>query len=403
MAGNSDRASASSARPDTPRPDTPRPDTRRRDNLAAVLRLLHEGRAATRAELTRHTGLNRSTIAALVAELEQRGLVIEGDPETTSRVGRPSPSVALHPGPVALAINPELDAVVLATVRLGARVERRIRVAVDHPVSPDEVAAITADALPEFELTGRRLVGVGVALPGLVRAADSLVRWAPHLGWTDAALAPRIANAVGAPVSIANDASLGALAESRFGAGRDVPELVYLNGGASGIGGGIVVGGAPLGGMAGFAGEFGHTRTGLADPADRVTAAGMLEDEVSRARLLRLLGAADADEREFDRLLLARVGTEAPLAAEVARQRRVLAAAIGTATAVLDPELVVLGGFLATILRADAAELERLVRAASVPLLTERVRIRPAELGADRLLIGAAELAFARLLDDPAS
>lgn len=384
-----------------------RADGRRRENLSAVLRLLHEARAATRAELTRLTGLNRSTVAALVAELEQRGLVVEGDPGATRRVGRPSPSVALHPGPIALAVNPELDAVVVATVRLGARLERRVRVAVDHPVSPEEVAGIVTGVLPEFELAERRLVGVGVALPGLVRASDGLVRWAPHLGWTDADLAPLVAEAVGAavngrvPVAIANDASLGALAESRFGSGRGVRDLVYLNGGASGIGGGVVVGGVPLGGTGGFAGEFGHTRPGLVDPADRLSADGMLEDEVSRTRLLRLLGLSDAEETEFDRLLLSAVGSDPAVSAEVNRQRRVLASALGGAVAVLDPELVVLGGFLATILRADADELERLVREAGVPLLTERVRIRPAALGPDRLLIGAAELAFSGLLDDP--
>jgi predicted NBD/HSP70 family sugar kinase len=68
-----------------------------------------------------------------------------------------------------------------------------------------------------------------------------------------------LTDATGYPVVAANDASLGALAESTFGSGRDVTDLIYLNGGASGIGGGVIAGGVSLAGIAGYAGEFGHT------------------------------------------------------------------------------------------------------------------------------------------------
>lgn len=376
-----------------------RADGGRRRNLSAVLRLLHEGRAATRAELTRETGLNRSTVAALVAELEDLALVVEGEPLAARRVGRPSPEVRPHPDVVAIAVNPELDAVTVGAVGLGARVEARVRREVDRAVTPDEVAGIVSSILPELGLADRRVVGVGVAVPGLVRGDDGTVRWAPHLGWTDAALAPLLEHRLRLPVVVGNDASLGALAEHLFGAGRGADDVVYLNGGASGIGGGVIAGGRALRGTGGYAGEFGHNRPGLASTTDRRTREGVLEDEVNRALLLEAVGLTAADEPELEAALL---GSEDPAVRdELARQRRVLAAALCNAVNVLNPELVVLGGFLATVLASDPRELGALVAENCVAAAGEGLRIRPAELGRDRLLIGAAELALAPLLADP--
>ena len=80
-----------------------------------------------------------------------------------------------------------------------------------------------------------------------------------------------------------------------------------------------------------------------------------------------------------------------------------LAVALGNAINVVNPELVVLGGFLASLLACDPVELERTVAATTVPAAFEGVRIQPAALGEDRLLIGAAELAWQPILSDPAS
>ena len=376
----------------------------RRRNLAAVLTRVHRGGPASRAILTAEIGPNRSTIGALVAELEGLGLVEEGNAPATRRVGRPSPVVRPHPRPAVVAVNPELDAVTVAIVGLGARVEHRVRREVDHPVTALETAEIVAEAVDAHLAEAAvepRLLGVGLAVPGLVRASDGVVRWAPHLGWQDEPIAELVGARLGLPTVVDNDASLGALAERIFGAGRGVEELVYLNGGASGIGGGVIVRGQLLGGANGYAGEFGQNRPGLTDSADRVTEHGTLEDEVSRARLLATLGLTSADEPQLERALLA--ADDPAVAAEVARQQRVLAVALGNAINVVNPELVVLGGFLASLLACDPVELERTVAATTVPAAFEGVRIQPAALGEDRLLIGAAELAWQPILSDPAS
>lgn len=371
-------------------------------NLAAILERAHRAGPLTRAAITQATGLHRSTVAALVAELESRGLIIEGDPLATSRVGRPSPLVSASTRAVAIAVNPEVDAITVGIVGLGARVDAVVRRAVDHIVDPQEAVELVAEIVASLAgpLTGHRVVGVGVAVPGLVRASDDLVRWAPHLGWREVAFAALLEERLELPTTAGNDASLGVLAEHLFGAGRGLDDLVYLNGGASGIGGGVVVGGRPLSGSGGYAGEFGQNRPGVADPADRRTRDGTLEDEVSRARLIEVLGISPSvDESQLEQALL--LSTQPAVAAEVAREQRLLAVALSNAINVLNPTRVILGGFLASLLAVDPDELSRLVAESALAAAAETVEIVPAALGSRRLLIGAAELAFAGLLADP--
>lgn len=379
-------------------------DDVRRRNLSVVLRLVHRDGAASRSTLTRLTGLNRSTIAALVGELAELGLVEEREPDSTNQVGRPSPIVAVSDRFVAIAVNPEIDAVTIGVVGLDGTVHRRIRHATEHSPSVTEAVEISAAVIAGLrdELESRfRVIGIGVAVPGLVRARDGLVRHAPHLGWVNEPLAEMLHTATGYPVLAANDAGLGATAERYFGAGRGLTDLIYLNGGASGIGGGLIVGGVAVGGFDGYAGEFGHIRVSGSDRTDSAGIAGTLEAEVTRSELLAVLDLPGADPDEFERALLASDSPE--VRAEVNRQQGFLAAALAGAINILNPQLVVLGGFLAALLAADPERLRAAVSTLTLRAPFDEVQLSAALLGSNLLMIGAAELAFDQLLDDPAS
>jgi predicted NBD/HSP70 family sugar kinase len=160
----------------------------------------------------------------------------------------------------------------------------------------------------------------------------------------------------------------------------------------------VVVRGELLTGRGGYAGEFGQNRPGA---GERLSQNGTLEDEVNRARLLGILGLAEADEPALAAAVDA--SDDPRIAAELRRQQGILAVALANAINVFNPELVVLGGYLATHLAWDPPSLADAVTAATIPAAAEGVSIVPAALGEDRLLIGAAELAFRRLLRDPAS
>jgi predicted NBD/HSP70 family sugar kinase len=375
----------------------------REANLGRVLQILHLEGPQPRATLTERTGLNRSTTASLIAELVEIGLVEENAPEPTNRVGRPSPVASVDPRVVAIAANTEVDALTLAAVRLDQSVALRERIPVPGPLTPEQTADLIADRVREWQLgplAASRIIGIGMAVPGLVRVADGLVRQAPHLGWKDAPLRDLVALRTRLPAYVDNDASLGAVAEHLYGAARGIDHVVYLDG-ASGIGGGLVVHGMPVAGAAGYAGEFGQNRPGILDPADQRAPGGVLEDEVNRDRVLALLGLSGVDEPTLAAAIAASSDPAVPI--ELARQTRVLAAALANAVNVLNPSTVVLGGFLATLAELSPDDLVALVRSQCMPASAEHLEIRPALLGVDRQLVGAAEVAFRELLRAPAS
>lgn len=385
------------ARLNAPRSTGVGTDQLRRHNLSAILTLLHHDGSQPRSALTAQTGLNRSTVAALVAELTELGLVYETEPDPTKQVGRPSPTVNADRRNVAISINPEVDAVTAAVVALGGAVVTTLRRETDHVPTAAEAVAISAGLVRELTAdlaADSRVAGVGVAVPGLVRADDGLVRLAPHLEWVDEPFAAMLADATGYRVAVGNDARLGALVEHIYGSGRGVDDLVYLNGGPSGIGGGVIAGGALLGGASGYAGEFGHTRAGGGGDVD-------LESLVRRSDLLAAVGRSAATPDELDELVLR---SEDPAVLEaVHRQLAALAPALGDAINILNPPLIVLGGFLSTILQRDPAYLEERVAAQSLAVAYDDVTIARAALGSDLLMIGAAELTFSALLASPAS
>ncbi|KUI23691.1 ROK family transcriptional regulator [Mycobacterium sp. GA-2829] len=351
-------------------------DDVRRRNLSAVLRLVHRNRTATRAELTRRTGLSRSTVKALVEELVDAGLVEETQPECTNQVGRPSTLVRPRDRVVAVAVNPEVDAITVAAVALGGAVlgvERVPTTAIPTVADTVRLTARAVDTLRGRLPADSALSAIGVAVPGVVHAPESTVRLAPHLDWHDEQIGEPLRAATGLPVYAANDANVGAVAEHIFGGHPDADHMVYVNGGASGIGGAFVVAGRLLEGAEGYAGELGHTYVG-GTRACHCGAVGCLETEV-----------VPTDDL-----------------AELEQQARYLGIALGGAINLLNPRLVVLGGFLRTFSDHAAEALRAAVARQSLGAARELVRIVPASLGSETLMIGAAELAFGPLLADPA-
>lgn len=377
----------------------------RRQNLSRLLTLVHREGAQTRAALTRRTGLNRSTVGGLVAELAARGLVQESEPAEPVGVGRPSPLVCADPSVAVLTVNPDTDALTLGLVGLGGVVHKRLRYPTSAGLRADEVVNLVAVLVAGMRSELDReyaVLGVGVAVPGLVDHSSGTVTLAPHLGWRDEPLGTRISEATGYPCLVANDARAAMLAELWFGAGAGRQDFVYLNGSASGIGGGVVSGGRAVTGRHGYAGELGHTLVNPGGLRCHCGRTGCLETEVTRAGLLAALSLDEASAEELSSRLGRAVAEGRPeVLGEIERQSRWLAQALSDTVNVLDPEAVVLGGFLADVAESTEPTLGHLVRSTGFAALAADVAIVPAELGTEVLTIGAAELVFADLLADP--
>jgi len=234
-------------------PSAARASNVRQTNLALVLDVVRRHGPMSRSALVAATGLTRSAIAGLLAELTDLRLVFEGAPERDGSPGRPSPIVHVddrHLG--ALAIEILVDEIAASIVSLdGAivtsmrRSRSRKRLSLGHTVR--DVAALVGRVDDQRRSAGRsgptrQIVGIGVSVPGLVRRTDNTILVAPNLGWVDADLASPLAALLdnGLPIHVGNDADLGAVAEYRFGAGMGAEHMLYVSG-EVGVGGGVII------------------------------------------------------------------------------------------------------------------------------------------------------------------
>ncbi|OZV82316.1 sugar kinase [Micromonospora echinospora] len=385
----------------------PSQDEIRRQNLGALLRYVHVHGATSRAELTTALGLNRSTIGALTADLAGAGLVSEGAPKETGRAGRPSLVVRPESERVfAYAFSVEVDRLRAARVGLGGELLDRRELPRPHGPTAAEAAPLLTAMVKEMEQgtpSGAVCVGAGVAVVGMVRRDDGLVRSSPTTGWVDEPLGEllRAGLGTGHPVVVGNVADLAVLAEHVRGVAVGCDNVVYLHGDA-GVGAGIIAGGRRVTGHAGYGGEVGHMVVNPGGQPCGCGSRGCWETEIGGRALLRASGRDDVEGQDA---ILAVVDPaargDASAQAAVRQAGDWLGFGVANLVNILNPEMVVFGGTMRDLYLAAAAQVRSRLNSMALAACREHVRLRTPKLGDDAPLIGAAELAFERLLADP--
>lgn len=375
----------------------------RRHNLGTVVGHVHRTDGVSRAELTSLTGLNRSTIAGLVTELADLGLVKQVRPSGAQvGAGRPSPVVVPRPDAAhVVAIDVRVDGLAVARVGLGGRILARATGPAPEPYDPQAVCESLVDLVRlvlKGVATASHTVGIGVAVPGAVRASDGVVRLAPNLGWVDVPLARLLDDALDriALVSMGNDADLGALAEHLRGAAVAADDVIYLSG-EVGVGAGIIVDGHRLDGAGGYAGEIGHLSFDPQGRACHCGNRGCWETQIGAAAIAEAIGCPPERIASLAEVL---EGIEAAND-DLREVGRLVGRGLAAAVNLLNPEVVVLGGFLRTLYPLVRSEVDDALHGTALVAPRQHVRIALPGLGADSVLLGAAELGFQRLLDDP--
>jgi predicted NBD/HSP70 family sugar kinase len=231
-----------------------------------------------------------------------------------------------------------------------------------------------------------------------------VVRFGPNLGVQDTPFAEELSRklALGLPVAVGNDANLGVLAEQARGIGTGCRDLIYLHGDV-GIGGGIMVNGQLLGGLAGYGGEVGHM---IVNPGGRLCGCGShgcLEAEVGERALLERAGRyGEAVGSEGIRAVV-EAADRGDVMAQDALHRVGDWLGLGAANLVniFNPEMIIFGGMLRDIYLGSAAQVRSQINTGSLVASREELKLRTSALCDDATLVGAAELAFSQVLDDP--
>lgn len=372
----------------------------RDDNRLRIVDVLRRQGTASRRDLAESTGLSRTTITAVVGELQDRGLVVEqagGDADGSARRGRPPTLLRLDPSAgaaVGVDFGHEHLRVAVADLSSTVLAERSARLDVDvaASVALDAAAELVEETLGEAGIARSAVVGAGMGLPGPIDRRTGTVGSSVILpGWAGVCPVPELGRRLGLPVQVDNDANLGALAETTLGAARGHDDAIYVKI-SSGIGAGLVLGGRLHHGATGVAGEIGHVQVRDEGNVCRCGNRGCLETVAASGPLLGLLRATHGDDVTVEAML-------GMLAAGDRAVWRVLNDAglavgnvLGDLCNSLNPSAIVVGGDLSPAGEPLLQGIEAGVRRRAQPSTAEAVAISPAVLGDRAEVLGALAL-----------
>jgi len=368
----------------------------------AVLRLIRDGEAVTRAELARRTGLARSTVAQRVDALLAHRLVYEaGGSESTG--GRPPTVLAFnHDAGVVLAADLGATHSRLAVSDLAGVPLAEVAQDLDIALGPEPVLNWVQDRFTDLLAEAGRdpedVRGVGVGVPGPVSHATGQPVSPPIMpGWDGFSIPGWFAGRYGAPVLVDNDVNIMALGE-HWTNWRNVDHLLFIKVG-TGIGCGIVADGDIHRGAQGAAGDIGHVRiSGHDDVICRCGNVGCLEAVAGGRALARELtenGIKASHSRDVVRLV--REGN--PVATRLIREAgRGLGEVLAGCVNFFNPSVIVIGGDIGQVHEQLLAGVREVTFRRSLPLATGDLKTVPSRLGDRAGVIGAAIMVIERVL-----
>lgn len=383
----------------------------RRVNRTAVLRHLFLSGPLNRVRLAQLTGLSSGSITNVTGELLEEGLIVEVGFEESDG-GRPR---------VLLQINPDFGAIIGIDVgETGILVEgfdlaMRELASASTPLHPqhhdaetviEHIAGAVVELRDRFEGEGRRVLGVGVALPGIVQHDGPARVQAPNIGWADVAIEQLLQERVGLPVRAENGAKTLGQAEMWLGAGRGCEHAVVTLWG-TGVGAAIFTNRTLYRGADSSAGEWGHASVVAGGKPCRCGAQGCLEAYIGAAPLHRdwafldkaAAARTDPDAEDWVDALVASA-EENP---DVARLLDEVAIYFGTAAANLanlfNPERIVVGGWIGLKLGPILLpRMREVLEAQALEWAASRVSLELGRLGPDAVALGASTLVVEELL-----
>ena len=313
-------------------------------NRDIVLEVVRAHQPISRAELSRLSGLQPSTVSLIVNQLIEERWVREGATAKLPRGRRPT-LVGLNDNLVMLVADIHPRRATVAIVDMNGKFLTRTQL----PVSTDPEKTITAiieamlrmkDAHP-----GRSFEGVGIALPGRVDPATQRLRFAPNLGWRDFDIKGAVEKGTGMVVEMDNEANACLLAESWFGSMDGVRNAVLVTI-SEGIGAAVLCNGELVYGKQNMAGEFGHVPLDINGPLCHCGGRGCWEMYASSNAALRYYTESDPKMpvRTIDDLMRLANDEDPDAIAALVKQAEYVGKGLRIISAALAPEMILIAG-----------------------------------------------------------
>lgn len=371
-----------------------------------VFELIRTGQVTTRSGVGAQTGMSRTAVTARIDALLRSGLVVEGE-EAPSTGGRPASTLQFdHQAGLVLAVAVGRSRSQLGVTDLAGEVLAETDVDQEVGLGPEELMPRLVEHAHELIAAAGRAAsevwGVGISIPGTVDRDAVASRESPIIrGWDGVPLAPYFRDFGRATVVLDNDANALAASE-RDGLLREHQDLLVVKA-STGLGAGILMGGRPVHGATGAAGELGHAKSRAADGITcRCGETGCLEAAASGWALVQSMqqeGREVGHIRDVVDLALAGDASARKLVREAGRR---IGEVLATVVDLLNPEAVVVGGDLAGAFDLLVAGVRESLYADAAAVVTRDLVVLPATHGAQAGVVGCAALALEAVLSPAA-
>ncbi|GAA5185536.1 ROK family transcriptional regulator [Rugosimonospora acidiphila] len=371
-------------------------------NRTRVLDALRDNRAASRAELARLTGLSTATVSTIVKDLRQQGLIADAEPsgdtdEPRRGAGRPPTRLCLAPAAgliVGVDLGENHSRVSVADLAYNILTEQAIDLDSGSTTDTrlDDTAHLIRTLLDRLAIAPETIRAVALGVPAPVHPKlPTITDSSIACGWANRSPGAELAQRLGIPVRVENEANLGALGEVTFGAARGVSDLIYLNV-STRISAGLILDGRVYHGAQGAAGEIGHIRYDNHGTVCRCGNRGCLESAIGAPEILRLIQPAHPDPLTIARIVeLAETdpGTQRVLT-DVGRAAGRVLADLANA---LNPAAIVIGGRLSAAGTPLLAGVRESLDRYAHPLAARTARVSIGTLGDRAPILGGLALA----------
>jgi glucokinase-like ROK family protein len=364
-------------------------------NLLLVLNCIREHGPLPRVAIARRTGLSRPTVSSLMEILLREGLVREGELLNSSAAGGRR-SVEVHfnsSAGYAIGVDVGRTHLTMILANLAAEIQARHSEPFDSSRGAEACLPLLSQHLRTFveaaDTRWDQIVGIGMGVPGPIDTDRRRLVSPPRLpGWDRIDLYKTMRRELDVPIFLDNDANMGTLGESRYGAGRGVENMAYIKLG-TGIGGGMILNGSIYRGS-GSAGEIGHVTVNADGPECACGNKGCLEALAGAGAIVEdaSQGASRAACDIADVIHAAQEGDENCRVA-IERAGESIGVAVADLINLCSPSLILLDGGVSRAGEILLEPLRRTAAARSLPIAWANTTIQLAQLGENAIALGA--------------
>jgi len=396
----------------------------RKRNLSTVFsHIFFQKTTVFRAQLSEQVGLNKSTVSSLVQELIERGLLRETGELSVGEIGRPAAFLEINPeGGFIIGVDLSVDFISVMITDLCCRRIWERKFAITSNIKQEDAISkmleMVNEAIEICKSKNNRVLGLGVAVPGLVDTNEGTLIYAPHNKWRNIPLQKILSESTGLrEIYIENDANAATLGEHIYGMARETRDFIFVFIG-KGIGSGLFLNGKIYRGRNGYAGEIGHIPI-ITEPYNKLCDCGNLGCWEAYANEFTILNHAQDMLEQRRSTIISKLMEEqnVPLSTSILKQAAdlgdpasleifsVAGESIGIGIAALinifNPDKVIVGGPISISGTYLLPTIIKKAKEHTLPDLNQDVEILLSRFGGDVVVIGAIASVTNQILSSP--